>query len=181
MNRIVWILLVIGIEVLLALADPTTGWAADEAARSGGYLSGYENVDPNPTSVSWWSTLAYLLSLLAVFAIVVVMAYLAARFMGGRFNRNVSGNGGRLLDTLPLGPRMSVSLVEVADRVFLLGVTEHNITLLSEITDGEEIERLHRQSLANPVDMGMFSQQFGALADFMQKVPPMFKKDSGRK
>lgn len=178
MNRIQWILLVIGIGVLLALADPTNGWAADEAARSGGYLSGYEDADPNPTSASLWSTLAYLLSLLAVFAFVVILAYLAARLMGGRFQRNLSGNGGRVLDTLPLGPKMSVSLVEVADRVFLLGVTEQSITLLSEITDEGEIERLHRQSLANPVDMGMFSQQFGALADFMQKVPPIFKRDS---
>ena len=73
---------------------------------------------------------------------------------------------------------MSVCLVEMADRVFLLGVTEHNITLLSEITDEEEIERLRRQSLTHAVDMGMFSQQFGALSEFVQKVPPLFRKGS---
>ena len=51
-----------------------------EAAR--GYLEGYEEVDPQPTGVSWWSTLAYLFSLFAVFAVVLVMAYFAARFIG---------------------------------------------------------------------------------------------------
>lgn len=80
------------------------------------------------------------------------------------------------MEHLPLGPKMSVCLVEIAGRVFLLGVTEHNITLLSEIEDEEEIERLQRQSLARTVDMGMFSQQVGALSDFVQKVPPIFKR-----
>ncbi|MBR4695284.1 MAG: flagellar biosynthetic protein FliO [Selenomonadaceae bacterium] len=178
MNRIRWTLLAIGIGALLVQVDPTIGWAADEAAPSGGYLSGYENVDPNPSPVSWWSTLAYLISLLAIFAFVVVLAYFAARFMGGHFSSSLSGNGGRLLESLPLGPKMSVCLVEMADRVFLLGVTEHNITLLSEITDEEEIERLRRQSLTHAVDMGMFSQQFGALSEFVQKVPPLFRKGS---
>ena len=176
MNRIPLILLVIGVGILLALVDPVTGWAADEAAPSGGYLSGYENTDPMPSAVSWWSTLAYLLSLLAVFAFVVILAYFAARFLGGHFGRAMSDGSGRLLEHLPLGPKMSVCLVEIADRVFLLGVTEHNITLLSEIVDEEEIERLQRQSLPRTVDMGMFSQQFGALSDFVQKVPPIFKR-----
>ena len=178
MNRIRWISLVIGIGAVLVLVDPTIGWAADEAAPSGGYLSGYENADPNPSPVSWWSTLAYLVSLLAVFAFVVVMAYLAMRLLGGHLGRRLAGDGGRVLENLALGPRMSVCLVEMADRVFLLGVTEQNVTLLSEITDEEEIDRLRRQSLARSVDMGMFSQQVGLLSELVQKVPPLFRKDS---
>ncbi len=51
------------------------------AEAVGGYLSGYEEVEPKPTAVSWWSTLAYLLSLVAVFAVVVVMAYFTAKFI----------------------------------------------------------------------------------------------------
>jgi len=178
MNRIGWILLAIGTGVLLVLVDPTIGWAADEAAPSGGYLSGYENADPNPSPVSWWSTLAYLLSLLVIFALVVAMAYFAARIMGGHFGRGPTGAGGRILDSLSLGPKMSVCLVEMAGRVFLLGVTEQNVTLLSEIMDEEEIEQIRRQALTRTVDMGMFSQQFGALSEFVQKVPPIFRKDS---
>jgi flagellar protein FliO/FliZ len=53
----------LGLAVLLfALPDALT------LAAEGGYLSGYTEPDPRPTGVSWWSTLAYLLSLLAVFA-----------------------------------------------------------------------------------------------------------------
>lgn len=147
------------------------GGSVTEAA--GGYLEGYEDTDPRPTGVSWWSTLAYLISLFAVFAVVLVMAYFAARFIGGRFNAaRMSASGGRVLENLPLGPNRSVCTVEMAGRVFLLGVTEHSINLLGEITDRDLIEHLHAQS----IDSGdMFSQEFGTLSDLVKKIP-LFKK-----
>ena len=142
-------------------------------AQAAGYLEGYEEVNPQPTGVSWWSTLAYLLSLFAVFAVVLVMAYLAARFLGGRFNAaRISASGGRILENLPLGPNRSVCTVELAGRVFLLGVTEHNISLLGEITDKDLIERLRAQAI-NSGDM--FSQEFGTLSGLVRKIP-LFKK-----
>lgn len=143
------------------------------AEAAGGYLAGYEEPDPRPTGVSWWSTLAYLLSLFAVFAVVLVMAYFAARFIGGRFNAaRLSASGGRVLENLPLGPNRSVCTVEMAGRVFLLGVTDHNISLLGEITDKDLIEHLHAQAI-NSGDM--FSQEFGTLSGLIQKIP-LFKK-----
>jgi len=142
-----------------------------EAAR--GYLDGYEEVNPQPTGISWWSTLAYLFSLLAVFAVVLIMAYFAARFIGGRYNAaRISASGGRVLENLPLGPNRSVCTVEMAGRVFLLGVTDHNINLLGEITDKDLIEHLHAQAV-NSGDM--FSQEFGTLSDLVRKIP-LFKK-----
>ncbi|MBD3879056.1 MAG: flagellar biosynthetic protein FliO [Quinella sp. 1Q5] len=145
------------------------------AEAAGGYLEGYEEIDPRPTGVSWWSTLAYLISLFAVFAVVLVMAYFAARFIGGRYNAaRMSASGGRVLENLPLGPNRSVCTVEMGGRVFLLGVTDHNINLLGEITDKELIEHLHAQSL-NTGDL--FSQEFGTLSDLVRKIP-LFKKRS---
>ena len=144
-----------------------------EVEAAGGYLEGYEEADPRPTSVSWWSTLAYMLSLFAVFGVVLVMAYFAARFIGGRFNAaRLSAPGGRVLENLPLGPNRSVCIVEMAGRVFLLGVTEHNINLLGEVTDRDLIEHLHAQSI-NAGDM--FSQEFGTLSGLVKKIP-LFKK-----
>ncbi len=157
-------------------AAPDMGQAAEEAASSGGYLAGYENADPRPSASSWWSTLAYLVSLFAIFGFVVVMAYFAARFLGGKFARHITGSGGRILEHLPLGPNRSVCVVEMANRLFLLGVTEHSITLLSEITDPEEIERLHKSSLVSNFDNAMFSQEFGMLANLAQKVPPIWRR-----
>ena len=139
---------------------------------AGGYLEGYEEINPQPTGVSWWSTIAYVLSLLAVFAIVFLMAYIAAKFLGGRFNARISEHGGRVLENLPLGPNRSVCIVEMADRVFLLGVTDQSITLLSEILDPNEIERL--RSASNNSDM--FSQEFGSLSSIIKSLSTSKKR-----
>jgi flagellar protein FliO/FliZ len=163
----------VGILILLVMADPAL--AAEEAAKCG-YLAGYENSDPRPTSISWWSTIAYLVSLFAIFVFVVGLAYFAARFIGGKFAQQKLGYGGRILSHLPLGPNRSVCVIEMSGRVFMLGVTEHSITLLSEITDPDEIDRLHREDLAFGKMPDMFSQQFGTLAGLVQKVPPLFRK-----
>ena len=164
---------VVGMLAFLAMMEPA--FAAEEAAK-GGYLSGYENADPKPSSISWWSTIAYLVSLFAIFVFVVGLAYFAARFLGGRFAQQKMGYGGHILSHLPLGPNRSVCIMEMAGRVFMLGVTEQSITLLTEITDPEEIERLHREELSAPKMPEMFSQQFGALSDLAQKIPPIFRK-----
>ena len=163
----------VGVLLLLAVAEPAL--AAEEAAK-GGYLAGYENSDPRPTSISWWSTIAYLVSLFAIFVFVVGLAYFAARFIGGKFAQQKLGYGGRILSHLPLGPNRSVCVIEMSGRVFMLGVTEHSITLLTEITDADEIDRLHREDLAFGKMPDMFSQQFGTLAGLVQKVPPLFRK-----
>ena len=139
---------------------------------AGGYLAGYEEVEPQPTGVSWWSTLAYVLSLLAVFAIVFLMAYIATKFLGGRFNARISGHGGRVLENLPLGPNRSVCIVDMADRVFLLGVTDQSITLLSEILDPDEIERLRKTNDSSD----MFSDEFGSLSSLVDKLSSLKKR-----
>ena len=164
-----------GVAGLMFLALPDVALAAEEAAQ-GGYLSGYETQVSQPVAMSWWSTAAYLASLFVIFAFVVGMAYLAARFLGGHFAKPMQGRGGRIISHLPLGPNRSVCVVEVAGRFLLLGVTEHEISLLAEITDPEEVSRLQQQAVSAPLDVSMFSQQFGSLANLAQKIPPMFRK-----
>ena len=163
----------VGMLIFLLVTEPAL--AAEEAAK-GGYLAGYENSDPRPASISWWSTIAYLVSLFAIFIFVVGLAYFAARFIGGKFAQQKLGYVGRILSHLPLGPNRSVCVIEMSGRVFMLGVTEHSITLLTEITDADEIDRLHREDLAFGKMPDMFSQQFGTLAGLVQKVPPLFRK-----
>ncbi len=159
------------LPVIIALFGVTLALFCGTAEAVGAYLSEYEEVSPQPTAVSWWSTLAYLLSLVAVFAVVVVMAYFTAKFIGSRFNARMSTGGGKILENLPLGPNRSVCIVEIAGRVFLLGVAE-NISLLAEITDDNAVENLRERSAAKDI----FAQDFGSVSDLIQKIPPIFKK-----
>jgi len=113
---------------------------------------------------------------LAAFIFVAAMAYLASRFLSGRFGKGGAGEGGRILAHLPLGPNRSVCVVELAERVFMLGVTEHAITLLREITDEGEIERLHRRDLGSQGGVGdLFSAQSGSFEQFARRIPSLFR------
>ena len=136
--------------------------------EAAGYLSGYEEIEPVSAGVSWWSTLAYVISLIAVFAIVLVMAYVFARLIGGKLNARMSGQTSKVLENLPLGPNRSVCIVEMAGRVFLLGVTDSSINLLTEITDEEEIERL--RAAAREISSDVFRQEFGTLSSIMDRL-----------
>ena len=160
---------------LLLVAFPEISLAAEEAAQ-GGYLSGYDTNVPQPAAMSWWSTAAYLVSLFVIFAFVVGMAYLAARFLGGHFARPMKTTAGRIVTNLPLGPGKSVCIVEMSGHFLMLGVTEHKITLLREITDLEEMERLRRMDSDITFSGDMFSQQLGSLSGLAQKIPPFLRK-----
>lgn len=139
----------------------------------GGYLAGYEEADPRPSAVSWWSTVAYVVSLFAVFAFVVLLAYIVARAFGKQSMQRLAARGGQVYLQLPLGPNRSVCVVELFGRVFVLGVTDTNIRLITEIDDPETVEEIRTSA---PLEGGVFQEQFGSLSDFVQKIPPLFRK-----
>ena len=139
----------------------------------GGYLAGYQEADPRPSAVSWWSTVAYVVSLFAVFAFVVILAYFAARAFGKNSMQRLAARGGQIYLQLPLGPNRSVCVVELFGRVFVLGVTDANIHLITEIDDPETVDEIRSSA---PAGGGVFQEQFGSLSDFVQKIPPLFRK-----
>ncbi|WP_196602739.1 FliO/MopB family protein [Pectinatus frisingensis] len=148
-------------------------------SSSGGYLSQYQNVDPHPTSVSWISTFAYLLSLIVIFAFVIGLAYYVSHYLGGHFGKNLKQSSkGVLLAHFPLGANRAVCVLEIAGHIMILGVTDHNITLLKEITDIKEIEKLHlsdsvEMNEKNPLDI--FDSQISSLDGISKKIAGIFK------
>ena len=150
-----------------------TGDASAAGETGGGYLAGYEEADPRPSAVSWWSTVAYVVSLFAVFAFVVVLAYFVARAFGKSSMRTLAARGGQVHLQMPLGPNRSVCVVELYGRIFVLGVTDAGIRLIAEIDDPETLEEIRSST---PPGSGVFQEQFGSLSDFVQKIPPLFRK-----
>ena len=150
-----------------------TGDVSAAGETGGGYLAGYEEADPRPSAVSWWSTVAYVVSLFAVFAFVVVLAYVVARAFGKNSMQRLAARGGQVYLQLPLGPNRSVCVVELFGRVLVLGVTDANVRLITEIDDPETLEEIRS---AAPMEAGVFREQFGSLSDFVQKIPPLFRK-----
>jgi len=169
-ERIFFLSLLLGCTLLALCAGDVS--AAGETG--GGYLAGYEQADPRPSAVSWWSTVAYVVSLFAVFAFVVILAYFVARAFGKSSMRTLAARGGQVYMQLPLGPNRAVCVVELFRRVFVLGVTERSIRLITEIDDPETLEEIRANAAAGGA--GVFSEQFGSLSDFVQKIPPLFRR-----
>ena len=104
---------------------------------------------------------------------VVILAYFVARTFGKSSMRTLAARGGQVYLQLPLGPNRSVCVVELFGRIFVLGVTDTNIRLITEIDDPETVEEIRS---AEPPAGGVFQEQFGSLSDFVQKIPPLFRK-----
>ena len=105
---------------------------------------------------NFWS----LLGVLAVIVLILYLAYFATRWIGtrsapgGAGALRVSGAGDlRILGQLGVGRNERLVLVRLGERCYLLGVTEHQITLLREL-DGEEAAPWLAQSEGAPTAPG---------------------------
>lgn len=159
----------------LLLAFPVSG-AAQEAQE--GYLK-YQEPAASVETTSWVSTLAYVLSLIATFAAVLGFAYFTSRFLGQKLGNLSSGPSNKILATLPLGANRGVYVVEVAGKCLVLGVTDHGITLLQEIVDEAEIEKIRLQKAEHLPQADfhqIFQKQIASLQQISQKFPAVFEQ-----
>jgi flagellar biosynthetic protein FliO len=61
--------------------------------------------------------------------------------------RTSSGRGSmRILETLPMGQGRAIHLVQIGEKVLVVGATPQSLTLIAEIADAKEIEAIRRQS-----------------------------------
>jgi flagellar biosynthetic protein FliO len=87
---------------------------------------------------------------------------------------SVGGEAARVLSVIPLGQNKSLQIVECAGRVLVLGVTDGNINLLTEIIEKDAIDRLRIQSSkevtasANNFQDFVFAQ-IGKAADSLER------------
>ncbi|OIQ50401.1 flagellar biosynthesis protein FliO [Pseudodesulfovibrio hydrargyri] len=92
------------------------------------------------------TTAGYLFLLLGV----IFLAYWLLKRFGVPGALTSSGPGApKLVNRLMLGNRQSVAVVRYRDKDLLLGVTEHNVTLLAEEEAAPEPERAERRTFAS--------------------------------
>ena len=106
-----------------------------------------------------------LLGMLVLIAAILFLAWWATKQIAQR--PGLQGFGGRLpngdisiLAQISLGREQRLVVVECTARYFLLGVTEHNISMLSELSE-EDVQRWKQEAEENSA-MGS-RQSFSAL------------------
>lgn len=131
------------------------GMAGATAGSDGESFSGKSPV----ASMSAMSSIFKMISALVVVVICIYGAIFALKKLMGRKITGRDGSEGILevLETAHLGPKKMVSVVRIADRSVLIGVTENQISLLSEL---DEVQTA--QITAVP-EQGLASHGFGDL------------------
>jgi len=104
------------------------------------------------SGITLWNLLRWIISLAAVIGLIYVVMYLLKK--GWIQNRRPAGTQGtfNILGHMSIGPKRMLYLVEVANRVLVLGVTEAGINTLSEITDKETVLALKKEALMYETD-----------------------------
>ena len=113
------------------------------------------------------------LAILKIFLllIVVILLILGAVWLLKRVSPQVTGSGSgragliKILSTSYLGPKRAFILVEVLDRIMLVGITECDVRLIAEFTDPEEVAEIRAKAGKKTLNSGFA----GVLASFIRK------------
>jgi len=87
--------------------------------------------------------------------------YMFFKFVSQKAGLHISGQEAiQILSTVSLGTNKFVQIVDVAGKVFLLGVSDSSINLLTEIKDREDIDRIRLLSSRSTPVQGLNFHEF---------------------
>jgi flagellar protein FliO/FliZ len=80
-------------------------------------------------------SIAQLFTMIAVFILVLVLAYVTSRFAGGIQKNRMSGSNMRIVETIQISGNKYLQIVCVAGKYLLLAVCKDSITCLCELDE----------------------------------------------
>ena len=127
-----------------------------------------ENTDDTALAEYSSSIFPSMLKLLSALALVIACIYAALflfkKMMGKKYSGNRQTKIMEVLETTYVGPKKSVSLIRVADKSVLIGTTDSQISILSEL-DEEKTREIIR-SLENEVERDLCQVQDPLIGEY---------------
>lgn len=109
---------------------------------------------------------------LVLFALVLLLAWLCTRWLGGHYRaRSTPGGSIRVLERAAIGPDRALMVVRAGRRVWLLGVTPQSVTPIGELSPEDYPEEEAPDAPAGAMD---FTR---ALQDAVGKWAPGKKQE----
>ena len=164
-NRFLWVVLgvvliaVLGVSALSSqmtqaptttTTQPTASASAQASAQATpasdtGFLAQYQDPQATPAPNNFM-TVVGLAFKLAIVVGLIYLTVLGLRYFGNRGRAVFMGhNAINVLEKTALAQNRELYLIDVADRVLLLGATTTNISVLTDISDPEAIEDLRNK------------------------------------
>ena len=84
---------------------------------------------------------------------------------------NVGADAVNVLTAVPLGPNKYIQIVEIAGQIFVLGITDSNISMITEITDKDNKDRIKLlSSKSTPIKNANFQKYFNDSIGFITSL-----------
>ncbi len=96
-----------------------------------------------PSTNLWWEGI----KIIVVLGLIVAAAWTVIRVFNRQARRRLQGNWLHVVDEVMLGQNRGIVLCEVGQRLYALGVTDHNITCLFEIDNPQLMKEISQQAL----------------------------------
>jgi len=154
-NRQILFILLILFTICSLYSDVTQD--TEYISTIGSYMSGNnENANqPGNTVRRNTSTTGAYIRFILMISIVVVIIYIISLLIKRAIKKSGKvGDASAVLSSQPLGGGRFIQVVFVSGKYLVLGVTGDNISLLSEVTDPKEIERLEIIANTKKVEEG---------------------------
>jgi len=143
--------------------DPQNTADADDAEANedaGQVLPEYDYTEPE-FGENRTSYLLLILRTVAVLAVIIIAIYLVFRFLLKSRKRVVSDTEMiKVLATYPISANRLIKVVDIAGKILVLGVTDSNINLITEVEDKEISDRIKLLSSKEGPGRGTFREQF---------------------
>jgi len=88
-------------------------------------------------AITPFSYIKVIFMLALVLAVILVSVWLLKK-VTPQFSRSANSGLIKILSTFWLGPKKALYLIQVAGKILLVGVTDHNINIISEFSDPDE-------------------------------------------
>lgn len=93
-----------------------------------------------PSQTESPSVIWMIVQMLVALGLIVLLAWGAIQILGRKMNHRMQGRWIRVLDEVVLGQNRGIVVLEVGGRAFLVGITDHQISMLFEIEDQQLVQ-----------------------------------------
>ncbi len=156
-------------ENATTIAETADTEKKDNDAQKGDYLYNYEQPQVEEESYVW-----LIFKTIFVMGVLIAGFYYFFKFITQKVGITAIGQEViTILSVVPLGQNKFLQVVDIAGRVYVLGVSDNNINLITEIKDKDDIDRIRLlSSKSTPLKQGGFqeylSTQLGKVLDKMK-------------
>lgn len=152
-------------------AQSQNGQESNATAQTGGGTNNADNQVPGQgfgeedfgPQVEEGSAIWEIIKVILVLGLFIGGFYFFYKFISQKVGLNISGQEAiKTLSMVPVGPNKTVQIIDVAGKIFLIGVSDNSINMLTEIKEKDDIDRIRLLSSRSTPVQGKNFQEFVA-------------------